>query len=88
MYLFTIEDIYGSSQGFEKELIADEIQSFQELKYDATFNYGFTSDASDSALFRSNLDIRPVDSDLIPGNTIVSYDQKFSNYYAYDDGSA
>ena len=86
--VFSISDNYGTSSGFEKELLADEIQSFQELRYDATFNYGFTSDAADSALFTIELDIQSTEEDLIPGNDHLQYQQVFTDYYAYDDGTA
>lgn len=85
---FIIQDLYGTTQDFKKDLIADEIQSLQELNYDATFNFSFTSDASDSANFLVELNLNPTDNDLIPGNTKVQYNQVFSDYYAYDDGSA
>lgn len=85
---FTIIEEYGSSQGFSKELIADEIQAFQTLNYDATFNYAFTSDAPDSANFKVELDLNPTEQDIIPGNTRMEYEQFFGNYYAYDDGSS
>lgn len=86
--VFRISDEYGSSQGFEKSLEADEIQALQELRYDATFNYGFTSDATDSARFTIELDLNPTVDDLIPGNSRISYTQEFADYYAYDDGTA
>jgi len=85
---FTIVDEYGSSQGFEKSMEADEIQAFKDLEYDATFNYGFTSDATDSARFTVELNLNPTENDLISGNSSISYIQEFSNYYAYDDGTA
>jgi len=86
--IFRIIDEYGSSQGFEKTLLADEVQALQDLEYDATFNYGFTSDATDSARFTVELDLNSTDIDLIPGNSKSRYTQEFSNYYAYDDGTA
>ncbi|MCD6346095.1 MAG: hypothetical protein J7L96_01615, partial [Bacteroidales bacterium] len=86
--VFTISDDYGTTAGFEKELLADEIQAFQEIKYDATFNYGFTSDAADSAIFTITLDLHSTEQDLVPGNDRIQYQQVFTNYYAYDDGSA
>lgn len=86
--IFKITDDYGSTQGFEKVLLADEVQAFQELKYDATFNYSFSSDATDSARFTIELDLQPTESDLIPENSKISFTQEFSNYYSYDDGTA
>ncbi len=85
---FRIVDIDGSTSGFEKVLSADEVQAFQDLQYDATFNYGFTSDAGDSARFRVELDLKPSEQDLIPGNERLIYQQVFTDYYALDDGSA
>lgn len=86
--VFRITDLYGTTDGFTRELFADETDGPGELSYDATFNYGFTSDAPDSAIFRIELDLRPVVEDLIPGNSSATYEQIFTNYYAYDDGSA
>lgn len=86
--VFKITDEYGTTQGFENTLFADEVQALQELKYDATFNYGFSSDATDSAKFTIELDLHPTEIDLIPDNSKMSFTQEFSDFYSYDDGTA
>lgn len=86
--VFTISDDYGSGSGFSKNLFADEVQAFQELHYDATFNYGFNSTAVDSARFTVKLNLNPTEKDLIPENSEFEFVQEFTNYYAYDDETA
>lgn len=86
--VFRIESVYSPASFFEKKLNADEIKAFEILKYDATFNYGFTSNERDSAEFKIILDLNQADPDWIPGNDKTETRQVFSDYYAYDDGSA
>ncbi len=86
--VFKITPAWGSDPGFEKSLLSDEVKAFQTLKYDATFNFGFTSTLKDSALFEVSLDMNQATYDLIPGNDKIVSQQVFSDYYAYDDGSA
>ncbi len=86
--VFKITPIWASGTGFEKTMDPDEVKAFQTLKYDETFNYGFTLNAKDSALFEVSLDMNQSATDWIPGNDKIVSQQLFSDYYAYDDGSA
>lgn len=86
--VFRITPVWAAGTGFEKSLQSDEVKAFQTLKYDATFNYGFTSSEKDSALFEVSLDMNQATPDWIPGNDKIVSDQIFSDYYAYDDGSS
>ena len=83
-----IIDLGGMGAGYHIELNTEEIRSFERLWYEAPFNYGFQSEAQDSAIFSVELDLQPVEQDLIPGNTKLISIQEFRNYYAYDDGTA
>lgn len=85
---FTIEDLDGTGSGYSLEMQAEEIRAFERLDYEGTFNYGFTSDAQDTAQFMLEIDLHPTEADLIPENTKLQMIQEFSNYYSYDDGSA
>jgi len=84
---FQIEDLSGTTEGFGQRLDADEIKAFETLNYDGTFNYGFTSDAPDSALFKITLNLNLTEPDWLPYNDSLSVYQVFTNYYAYDDGT-
>ncbi|MFA6128037.1 MAG: T9SS type A sorting domain-containing protein [Bacteroidales bacterium] len=86
--ILSITPIRGTSPGFEKKLPADEVKALQSLNYDIAFNYGFTSSEVDSQSFQVTLDMNQVTTDWIPGNDKIVSVQKFSDYYAYDDGSA
>jgi hypothetical protein len=86
--IFRITPVWVTGPGFEKNFQADEVKAFQMLNYDAAFNFGFTSDEKDSALFEVSLDMNQATSDWIPGNDKIVSEQLFSDYYAYDDGSS
>lgn len=86
--VFRISPVWTAGEGFEKNFPADEVQPFQTLKYDAAFNFGFTSAEKDSALYEVSLDMNQSTPDWIPGNDKIVSGQLFSDYYAYDDGSS
>ncbi|TSA36903.1 MAG: T9SS C-terminal target domain-containing protein [Porphyromonadaceae bacterium] len=86
--VFRISPVWVAGTGFEKNFQSDEVKAFQTLNYDAAFNYGFTSDDKDSALFEVSLDLNQATPDWIPGNDKIVSEQIFSDYYAYDDGSS
>ncbi|OFY51348.1 MAG: hypothetical protein A2X22_07755 [Bacteroidetes bacterium GWF2_49_14] len=83
-----IQSVYDPAAKFTLGLPADEVKAFETLQYDATFNYGFTSNERDSARFNVTLDLNQTNPDWIPGNDSLTVQQVFTNYYAYDDGSA
>jgi hypothetical protein len=86
--IFKVTPVWAAGTGFEKRMLSDEVKAFETLKYDATFNYGFSSNEADSALFEVSLDLNQETSDWIPGNDKIVSQQLFTDYYAYDDGSA
>jgi len=86
--VFRITPVWVPGAGFEKTFQSDEVRAFQTLNYDAAFNFGFTSEERDSALFEVSLDMNQATPDLIPGNDKVISEQVFADYYAYDDGSS
>ncbi len=86
--VFTIEDLSNADSRYEITLQPEEIRSFERLNYEAPFNYGFTSDSQDTASFSLELNLQPIEQDLIPGNTALQIIQEFGNFYAYDDGTA
>jgi hypothetical protein len=83
-----IESVYDPSSIFILPIAPDEIKAFETLKYDVPFNFGFASSERDSALFNVTLDINQANPDQIPANDRLTVQQTFTNYYAYDDGSA
>jgi hypothetical protein len=84
----TITPLWATGAVFVKDLAQDEVKAFESLNYDAAFNYGFSANGQDSALFRITLDMNQTTSDWIPGNDSIVSEQLFSDYYAYDDGTA
>ncbi len=86
--IFKVFDLNSTGSCYEITMQPEEIKSFERLSYKASFNYGFTSDSQDSALFSLELNLQPAEQDIIPGNTSLQFVQEFKNYYAYDDGTA
>jgi len=86
--LFSITPVEPAGTAFERILVSDEIKARERISYDETFNYGFVSDAKDSAKFEITLDFNQQTPDWIPGNDKISSMQIFTDYYSYDDGSA
>jgi len=85
---FKIQSVYQPAAKYELTLSTDEIRALEPLKYDASFNYGFSSAERDSAIFNVTLALNQVKADWLPGNDQISTKQVFRDYYAYDDGSA
>ena len=86
--VFKISPVWVPGAGYMNNFQSDQVKAFQTLKYDAAFNYGFTSDEKDSALFEVSLDINQTKTDWVPANDKIITHQLFSDYYAYDDGSS
>jgi hypothetical protein len=82
--VITIRDVYGK---FDFEPINTTIDvepvAFSTFLEDCQ---NLTSDETDSALFQIKAQIK-TDDTIKGNNTVISY-QNFSNFYAYDDGSA
>lgn len=84
---FIIDDLSGTSENDTIEAGAYNINSSNTENYNKAFDYVFSSDAKDTAVFTVQARITTDDYDLESNNTI-SYNQVFTDYYAYDDGIA
>lgn len=84
---FEIRDMYEDYQVHSFSAGATNIDPGEWVTYNANLIYTFDSDYTDSALFRirSILITDEFDQKL---NDTLDYFQVFSNYFAYDDGSA
>lgn len=84
---FEIYDVYKSSIAYTFSAGATNIPASTAFDYNANLLYTFNTTNNDSALFR-------IKSSLVTdifdpkGNDTITYYQKFSNYFAYDDGTA
>ena len=84
---FTIWDEYEDSQAHSFSAGATNIDPGEWVSYDANLIYTFNSSFNDSALFRVRSVLITDEFDPKVNDTIDYY-QIFSNYFAYDDGSA
>jgi hypothetical protein len=84
---FQIWDVYKNTESFFFTAGARNIGPLTNVDYDTTLFYTFSATNEDSALFRitSWLITDPFDP---KDNDTVIYYQRFSNYLAFDDGSA
>jgi hypothetical protein len=84
---FEIWDLYKNSQAIYLTPKAANIGPLSNVDYNANLIYTFDTDNNDSALFRikSWLETQPYDRK--ENDTLVYY-QRFSNYFAFDDGTA
>jgi hypothetical protein len=84
---FEIWDIYKNTLAKSFSAGATEIIPFTNVDYNANLIYTFDTDNNDSALFRITSRLITDIFDPKENDTLVYY-QIFSNYFAYDDGSA
>lgn len=84
---FEILDMYEDEVVHDFSAGATNIEPWQWISYNANLIYTFNSAQSDSALFRikSILITDEFDRKL---NDTIEYQQVFSDFFAYDDGSA
>lgn len=84
---FEIWDVYKNIQSHFFTVGASNIAPLTNVDYKANLIYTFNTDGNDSALFRITCSLDP---DLFdpPENDTLVYLQKFSNYFAIDDGSS
>lgn len=82
-----IRDMYEDLQVYTFPPTAANVDPYTNVDYDATLIYTFSSSNSDSALFRIKSWLITDNFDPKTNDTVVYY-QKFSNYFAFDDGSA
>jgi hypothetical protein len=84
---FRIFDVYQDIEAFSFSAGATNIDPYTSVKYNANLIYTFNSASTDSALFEIKSMLTTDIFDPKDNDTITYY-QKFSNYFAYDDGTA
>ncbi len=84
---FEIWDVYKNTQAHFFSAGATNISPLTNIDYNANLIYTFNTDNNDSALFRITCSLKTDEFDPKGNDTIVYY-QKFSNYFAFDDGSS
>lgn len=84
---FEILDVYKNSVSLSFSAGATNIEPHTSVDYDANLIYTFDSDFEDSALFRIKSWLITDEFDPKENDTTIYY-QRFSNYFAFDDGSS
>lgn len=84
---FVIRDVFGNTGSYSFSAGATNIDPMTSVDYNASLIYTFNTTGNDSALFRITCILKTDDFDPKQNDTI-KYDQVFSNYFAFDDGSA
>jgi len=84
---FEIRDMYSNTIAHSFSAGATNVEPNTSVDYNASLIYTYNSTNTDSALFR--ISARLITDDFDPkSNDTVRYDQVFSNYFAFDDGSS
>ena len=84
---FEIWDVTQNQLSFSFSAGAANISPSTDIDYNAGLVYTFNSQAKDSALFRIKSWVKTDDFDPKENDTVTYY-QNFSNYFAFDDGTA
>jgi len=84
---FEIRDMYTNAISHSFTAGATNIEPYASVDYNASLIYTYNTSNVDSALFRITCHLLTDDFDPKPNDTI-KYNQVFSNYFAYDDGTA
>jgi hypothetical protein len=84
---FVIHDVYRNLDSYSFSAGATNIDPRTNVDYDANLIYTFNTTGNDSAKFRITCILKTDDFDPKQNDTI-RYDQVFSNYFAFDDGTA
>lgn len=84
---FSIQDVYAKTLSHSFSAGATNIEPFTNIDYNANLIYTFNNSLADSALFRITCYLITDDFDPKQNDTI-KYDQVFTNYFAFDDGSS
>lgn len=84
---FEIRDVYKNSLSHSFSAGATNIDPRTNIDYNANLIYTFNTDNTDSALFLITSYLITDDFDPKENDTLKYY-QTFSNYFAFDDGSA
>jgi hypothetical protein len=86
-----IVDLYGTDAGFSMLDDSENILPFETIEYNRNIPYVFNSDSQDSAKFMIKGFLKTdltANRHMYRWNDTIRYYQNFSNYYAYDDGTA
>ena len=84
---FEIRDMFTKTLSHSFSAGATNIDPFTNVDYNASLIYTYDNSNSDSALFKITCYLKTDDFDPKDNDTII-YNQVFSNYFAYDDGSS
>ena len=84
---FVIRDVHRNIISHSFSAGATNISPLTNIDYNANLIYTFNTTNTDSALFRITCSLITDDFDPKQNDTI-KYDQIFSNYFAFDDGSS
>ena len=84
---FEIRDLYKNVITHSFSSGAININPSTDINYNAGLFYTFNTSNPDSALFKVTAILKTDDFDRKENDTIIYY-QKFSDYFAFDDGSA
>lgn len=84
---FEIKDLLSNSAPYPLSGGAVNVEAGAEHEYEFLFNYPFEENNDDSAIFRIKSFLVTDEDDYKWNDTVIRH-QVFSNYYAYDDGTA
>ncbi len=84
---FEIRDMFTNTVSHSFSAGATNIDPFTNVDYNAGLIYTYNNSNNDSALFRITCYLKTDDFDPKENDTIT-YNQVFSNYFAFDDGSS
>jgi len=84
---FYITDMYKNTLAYSFSAGATNIESGKSIDYKANLLYTFSSESQDSALFRIKSYFITDVFDPKENDTLTYY-QRFSNYFSFDDGTA
>jgi hypothetical protein len=84
---FEIRDMFTNTVSHSFSAGAANVDPFTNVDYNANLIYTYNNGNNDSALFKITCYLKTDDFDP-KGNDTITYNQVFSNYFAYDDGSS
>jgi hypothetical protein len=84
---FEIRDMFTNTVSHSFSAGAANVDPFTNVDYNANLIYTFNNTNNDSALFKITCYLKTDEFDP-KGNDTIIYNQVFSNYFAYDDGSS
>ena len=84
---FEVRNMFTNNVSHSFSAGAANIDPFTNVDYNANLIYTYNNNNNDSALFRITCYLKTDDFDP-KGNDTIVYNQVFSNYFAYDDGSS